>query len=225
MTKTVAVDMVRRHRNTTHDQTIRVYWCARCDAFHIGHERHDSKFMHKHWRERKWTRKRGRRRCGKFAPTDSTIPKDRAMSTLEQTISSFDKQSDVVQQALDEAIAAADARMARDAATIADQAAQLARLQQIVDALPKTADGVPVTPGMRVWGEGGQPLIVCRCGVGSPQWQTRPSPDLVTRVIVDGEEMMGSLDWSHLCYSTEALAAAATPAGVDTTDAQPRKDA
>ncbi len=31
------------------------------------------------------------------------------------------------------------------------QAAEITRLQAIVDKLPKTADGVPVTPGMTVW--------------------------------------------------------------------------
>lgn len=35
--------------------------------------------------------------------------------------------------------------------TVAEQAAELERLRAVVDRLPKTADGVPVTPGMEVW--------------------------------------------------------------------------
>ena len=33
---------------------------------------------------------------------------------------------------------------------------ELKRLRAIVDNLPKTADGVPVTPGMTLWGLGGE---------------------------------------------------------------------
>jgi hypothetical protein len=38
--------------------------------------------------------------------------------------------------------------VAEDAKTLAKE---LTRLQAVVERLPKTADGVPVTPGMRVW--------------------------------------------------------------------------
>ena len=38
-----------------------------------------------------------------------------------------------------------------NAASIVNAAAEITRLRAIVDKLPKTADGVPITPGMEVW--------------------------------------------------------------------------
>lgn len=64
MTKTFAREVLRKHENTTHDRTMQVYYCRQCDAFHVGHVKHDPMFMHLQWRERKWKRRRGRRRYG-----------------------------------------------------------------------------------------------------------------------------------------------------------------
>ena len=72
------------------------------------------------------------------------------------------------------------------------------RLQAIVDRLPKTADGVPVVPGMQIWPffeiEDEQGAVVCLCAHDGPTGE----------MLVDGDTMnVGK------CYSTRDAAVAA----------------
>ena len=72
------------------------------------------------------------------------------------------------------------------------------RLQAIVDRLPKTANGVPVVPNMRIWPffeiEDEQGAVVCLCAHDGPTGE----------MLVDGDTMnVGK------CYSTREAAVAA----------------
>jgi hypothetical protein len=49
------------------------------------------------------------------------------------------------------AMASTDVGTLEDAEYLQAAIAELTRLREIVDRLPKTADGVPITPGMRVY--------------------------------------------------------------------------
>ena len=76
---------------------------------------------------------------------------------------------------------------------IGDLLDKIDRLQAIVDKLPKTADGVPITPGMTVW----------------TKYWTGPRKELVDDLQVFVAEptiwMNGEADTDQL-YSTEAAA-------------------
>lgn len=95
-------------------------------------------------------------------------------------------------------------------ARIAELAAKCGRLQAVVDRLPKTADGVPVTPNMPVW-------CAFRCGVvHGTAW-----PCTGNRMFVRYEHAINLADdeypvmatesdpWREAVYSTESAALAA----------------
>lgn len=67
------------------------------------------------------------------------------------------------------------------------------RLQEIVDRLPKTADGVPITPWMPVW-------IICSSGIASVR---------ISWVSADQSRVGTNSGWSAKpsdCYSTREAA-------------------
>lgn len=81
---------------------------------------------------------------------------------------------------------------------------EIIRLQAVVDKLPKTADGVSVVPGMKVWVRWRTPE-----GTIVRQWETYTMSPFGAG---DGDR----LHWNYAqCYSTEAAARAAKAEGSD----------
>ena len=78
-----------------------------------------------------------------------------------------------------------------DAAEIGDLKAEIKRLRAIVNMLPKTADGVPVTPGMVLW-------------------YKSPAGIVPTEPLPDWSEVASCLEqeWGSPFYSTQAAAEA-----------------
>lgn len=72
---------------------------------------------------------------------------------------------------------------------------EIERLQSIVDKLPKTADGVPVTPRMQVW---------CKTPVGGVEALKLPHAN-------SEESIRSGFGWVRLyqCYSTREAAESA----------------
>lgn len=82
------------------------------------------------------------------------------------------------------------------------------RLREIVDRLPKTADGVPTYPGMKVWTHGGDKELE----VG--RWLTHPPLPVVHRTPAGWEYAGYHLPMpTENCYSTKDAALA--PAAVE----------
>lgn len=83
-------------------------------------------------------------------------------------------------------------------AELAKANAEIERLRSIVDSLPKTADGVPIIPGMTLW-------LVVYNALGQQVYEAVPD------VVVEGEYVrtwFGAIR-SDRCYSTREAAEAA----------------
>ena len=69
----------------------------------------------------------------------------------------------------------------------------------IVNKLPRTADGVAITPGMTVYESGGMDLIVWAVRHAEPRGDGRRPVNISTHPA--GNPIGRSLDWSHLVWA------------------------
>ena len=85
---------------------------------------------------------------------------------------------------------------------------RIAKLEAIVDKLPKTDDGVPVVPGLEVWINHEQYTGRLMVVMGHDRWPSgKPSWHL--RLGTEDNTTAGRLGWCGLIYSTKEAAVAA----------------